>query len=49
MLLICLGVIDYGDVNVEVINEKEVFDFDEFNKVLIFFFCFNIVMIIVIY
>lgn len=49
MLLTCLGATDYGDANAEATNEKEALDFDEFNKVLIFFPCPNIVMIIVIY
>lgn len=37
MLLTCLGATDYGDANAEATNEKEALDFDEFNKVLIFF------------
>lgn len=49
MLLTCLGATDYGDANAEATNEKEALDFNEFNKVLIFFPCPNIVMIIVIY
>lgn len=49
MLLTCLGATDYGDANAEATNEKEALDFNEFSKVLIFFPCPNIVMIIVIY
>lgn len=37
MLFTCLGATDYGDANAEATNEKEALDFNEFNKVLIFF------------